>query len=386
MGSHLSKKHDEKTHPSSSSSSSSAFSRELNSYSAACRVDADLQAFDTSLQARTSNVISSLAAGMEVRALSFDSLQQVTECLLDMNHEVVKVILDCKKDIWRNQELFDLVEEFFDNSLRTLDFCAALEKCLKRARDSQLLVLLALNQFEEEDKKNNDDSVGSLFGNKYSKTLEELKSFKQAGDPFTDEFYKMFQSVQQQQMQMLRKLQKKKRKLDKKLNCIKSWRKISSVIFAATFAAVLICSVVAAAMAAPPVAAALAAATAVPVGSMGKWIDSLMKGYEAAVKGEKEMVNCMNVGTFVTIKDLESIRAMIERVEVEMEAMVGAAEMAEGDEEAVRVGIGEIRKKVEVFMRKVEELGAMADGCSRDIRKARTVILQRIIKPPRSSD
>ncbi|KAL1557991.1 UPF0496 protein [Salvia divinorum] len=381
MGSHLSKKHDEETQP-SSPSSPAVFSRELNSYSAACRADAGLQAFDASLQARTSGVISSLAAGMEVRALSFDSLQQVTECLLDMNHEVVKVILDCKKDIWRNQELFDLVEEFFDNSLRTLDFCAALEKCLKRARDSQLLVLLALSQFEEED--NNDDYAGSV---KYSKTLEELKNVKEAGDPFSDEFHRMFESVQQQQMQMLGRLQQKKRRLDRKLRSIGSWRRVSSAIFAAAFAAVLICSVVAAAMAAPPVAAALAAATSVPLGSMGKWIDSLMEGYEKAVRGEKEMVNCMNVGTFVTIKDLESIRVMVERVEVEMEALVGAAEMAEAGEEAVRVGIGEIKKKVEVFMRKVEELGAMADGCSRDIRKARTVILQRIIKPPpHSSD
>ncbi|XP_057782971.1 UPF0496 protein At4g34320-like [Salvia miltiorrhiza] len=368
MGSHLSKKGDEE-----SSGKNLGFSRELNSYEAACKVDADLQAFDTSLQARTSNVISSLAAGMEVRAVSFDSLRQVTECLLDMNQEVVKVILECKKDIWKNQELFDLVEDYFDNSLKTLDFCAALEKCLKRARDSQLLILLALNQFEEE------DQGGEI---RYSKTLEELRNFKDAGDPFTDEFFQMFQSVYQQQTHMLEKLQSKKHKLDKKLKYIHSWRKLSSIIFAATFAAVLICSVVAAAMAAPPVAAALAAATSIPLWSMGKWIDSVMKGYESAMKGQKEMVNCMSVGTFVTIKDLDSIRVLIDRLEMEMESVMGAAEFAMMNEEAVRVGIEEIKKKLDVFMKNVEELGAQADNCSRDIRKARTVILQRIIKPP----
>ncbi|GKE46005.1 UPF0496 protein-like protein, partial [Tanacetum coccineum] len=46
-------------------------------------------------------------------------------------------------------------------------------------------------------------------------------------------------------------------------------RKVSIVIFVATFAAVLICSVVAAAMVVPPVAAALATASAIPLGSMG---------------------------------------------------------------------------------------------------------------------
>ncbi|KAG6432931.1 hypothetical protein SASPL_104523 [Salvia splendens] len=244
MGSHLSKKPDQETQ--SSSSNNLPLSRELNSYSASCRVDADLQAFDESLQART-------------------------------NNQVVKVILDCKKDIWRNQDLFDLVEDYLDNSL---DFCAA--------RDSQLLILLALNQFEEE---RNDNDHGA-----YSKTLEELKNFRDAGDPFTDEFFQMFQSVYQQQMHMLDKLHSTKRKLGKKLKCFSSWRRVSAIIFAA----VLICSVV-------------AAATSIPLGSMGKWTDSLMKGYEKVLMGQKEMVN---VGTFVTIKDLDSIRVLIDGLEI----------------------------------------------------------------------
>ncbi|KAK2979376.1 hypothetical protein RJ640_025749 [Escallonia rubra] len=191
-----------------------------------------------------------------------------------MNHEVVKVILECKKDIWKNQELFELVEEYFENSLQTLDFCVALEKCLKRARDSQLLIL-----FEEED---------GVEENRYTRTLEELRNFKAAGDPFTEDFFQIFQSVYMQHMLMLEKLQIRKSKLDKKLKSVHAWRKLSSVIFVATFAAVLICSVVAAAMAAPPIAAALAAASSVPRGSMGKWIDSLFKNYETAVRAQKE--------------------------------------------------------------------------------------------------
>ncbi|PKU84845.1 UPF0496 protein 1 [Dendrobium catenatum] len=53
-----------------------------------------------------------------------------------MNQEVVKIILDCKKDIWKTPELFQLVEDYFENSLQTLDFCKALERCLNRARNS----------------------------------------------------------------------------------------------------------------------------------------------------------------------------------------------------------------------------------------------------------
>ncbi|KAL6977753.1 hypothetical protein U1Q18_026540 [Sarracenia purpurea var. burkii] len=194
------------------------YTTELDSYEAACRLDEDLQSFDTSLQARAKHVISKLAARVEVRALSFDSVKEVTECLMEMNQEVVKVILECKKDVWKNQELLELVEEYFEDSLQTLDFCTALERCLKRARDSQLLTLVALQRFEKED---------GIGGNKYLRTLEELKSFKAAGDPFTEEFIQIFQSVYRQQILMLDKLQLQKKKLDKKLKGIHAWMKVS---------------------------------------------------------------------------------------------------------------------------------------------------------------
>lgn len=349
------------------------FTSELNSYETACKLDADLQKFDATLQVRTNNVISALASGVEVRALSFDSLREITECLLEMNQEVVKVILDCKKDIWKNQELFEFVEEYFENSLKMLDFCTSLEKCLKSARDSQLLIHIALQQFEEEDE---------VEGNvKYSKTLDELKSFKDAGDPFTEDFFQIFDAVYKQQITMLERLQSRKNKLDKKLKNIHSWRKVSTVIFAATFAAVLICSVVAAAMAAPPVAAALAAATSIPLGSMGKWIDSLLKNYENAVRGQREIINSMNVGAYITIKDLDNIRVLVHRLEIEIESLLKSADFAI-DEGAVKVAVEDIKERLVVFMKNIEELEVQADNCSRDIRRARTVILQRIIKHP----
>ncbi|XP_073030404.1 UPF0496 protein At4g34320-like [Primulina eburnea] len=372
MGSHISKKVGETS--GANPINNLQYTAELNSYEAACKLDADLQSFDTTLQARTNNVISSLAAGVEVRALSVDSLREVTECLLEMNQEVVKVILDCKKDVWKSKELFELVEEYFENSLMTLDFCSALEKCLKRARDSQLMIHVALQRFEEE-------GYGVEGKETYAKILEDLRVFRDIGDPFTEEFFRDFESVHRQQMLMLQRLQLKKNKLDKKMKSIHSWRKVSGIIFAATFAAVLICSVVAAAMAAPPVAAALAAATSIPLGSMGKWIDSLLKNYENVVKGQKEMINSMSVGTYVTIKDLDNIRVLISKLEIDIESLFKNFDFAM-NEEVVKVGVDEIKKKLVVFMKNVDELGAQADNCSRDIRKARTVILQRIIKHP----
>ena len=191
----------------------------------------------------------------------------------------------------------------------------------------------------------------------------------------------MYQSVYNQQILMLEKLRVRQSKLDKKVKQIHTWRKVSSVIFAATVAAVLICSVVAAAIATPHVAAALAAVTAIPIGSMGKWIDSLLKNYENAMKGHKEVAISMQVGAYVAIKDLDNIRVLIDRLEVEIESLFQNVEFAL-EEEAVKVAIEEIKKKLGVFMKNVEDLGLQADTCSRDIIRARTVVLQKIIKLP----
>ena len=143
------------------------FTSDLSSYEAACMLDPDLQSFDATIHERTSRVINSLATGVEVRSLSFGSLREVTNSLLEMDQEVVKVILECKKDIWNNQDLFSLVEDYFENSLKTLDFCTALENCLKRTRDNQLIIQLAVAYFEQEVEDGDD-------GEKYMKRLPEL--------------------------------------------------------------------------------------------------------------------------------------------------------------------------------------------------------------------
>lgn len=348
---------------------------DLSSYEAACRLDPNLQSFDSALHERTSRVINSLAIGVEVHSLSLDSLRQVTEGLLEMNKQVVEVILECKKDIWKSKDLFDLVQDYFETSLQTLDFCTALQSCLKRARDSQLIVQLALQQFEQEH-----THLGETKD--YSRTRQQLNNYKSAPDPFSEEFFLLFQSVYKQQVSMLEKLQIKKRKLDKKLKSVKSWRRLSNIIFVATFTAVLICSVVAAAVTAPPVVTALAAAAAVPLGSMGKWINSLWRKYENELKGQREIISSMQIGTFVVIKDLDSIRLLVNRLEIDMEALLHNADFALTQEDAVPLAIDEIKKKLNGFMQTIEDLGIHADNCSRHIRRARSVILQRIIKHP----
>ncbi|KAE8707722.1 UPF0496 protein [Hibiscus syriacus] len=347
---------------------------DLSSYEAACRHDSTLQNFDALLQERTSHVISTLAAGSGVQSMSFNSLKVVTGSLLETNQGVAKIILESQRDIWNNPDLFSLVEEYFENSKKTLDFCTALENCLKRARNNQLIIQLAVNCFDEE--------VGlgvGLEGKKFVKTLEELRKFKAAEEPFPKEFFLLLDSVGRQQESMLGKLLARKRKLDKKWKSMKTWRRVSNVLFVATFVSVLIFSVVAAAIAAPPVVTALAGALSVPIGSVGRWCNSLWKRYEKEVKEQMEITTTMDFFTRITIYDIDDIRVLVSRLEIKIESLLQTADFVLGQEDSLKLAMDEIKRKLGEFMEIIEKLGQQADKCSHDIRMARAVILQRMM-------
>ncbi|KAG0485481.1 hypothetical protein HPP92_009560 [Vanilla planifolia] len=178
---------------------------------------------------------------------------------------------------------------------------------------------------------------------------------------------------------MLEKLQHRKNKLDKKLKSVRAWRKVTCVLFGSAFAALIICSVVAALVAAPPIAAALAATSSVPLGSMGKWFDSMWKEYQSVLMTEKDLLGAMQAGNFLVIADLDSIRVLINQLEDHISSMLESAEFAFREEEAVRFGVDQIGKKLVEFMKSIEDLAKQADQCSRDIKWARTVVLQKLL-------
>ncbi|GLJ23193.1 hypothetical protein SUGI_0438140 [Cryptomeria japonica] len=371
----MSKKSGEKAMPDIDLEAKAKYTVELKAYEEACKVDPDVKNFDNVVQARTGQVMRAVANGVQVQSLSLDSLKEVTSCLLEMDQEVVKLVLQNKEDVWKSPELFELVEEYFNNSLRTLDFCSMLENCLRKARDNQLIIQIALQHIPP---------GGPPPGEaQYKKILEELGNFKNAGSPFPEDFIRLFESVYTGHIQMLEKLHAKRHKLDKKMKNVKAWKKVSSVIFVATFAAVLICSVVAAAIAAPPIASALAAAAAIPIGSVGKWVDNLWKKYEDTIRGQRELISSMHVGTFVALKDLDNIRVLVDHLEITISSILRSVELGLKDEDAVQVVMDDIRKKQQSFIDEIDRLSDYVDRCSRDIRQARTLVVLKIIRPSR---
>ncbi|KAL3725873.1 hypothetical protein ACJRO7_030846 [Eucalyptus globulus] len=312
----------------------------------ACRVDPSLQDLDETLLA--DRVIRTLALRAEAQSLTFNSLGEMATDHLEMDREVAKIILE---SIWNDKELSPLVEYYFNHGLQILDFYNSLENCLRRARDSQSSIRLALVHFEEERGEN----VG---GERYVRTLLELQRFREAGDPFTEEFSKLFYSVLKQQEEMLLKLETCKKKLDKKVKSAQTWRRVTIAIFVTLFMSALILSVVA-------------------------WCASWWKKYRRERKGKKELIDLMNAGTWISNNDLETIRLLVSKLETEIESISQNADLTLGEEEeAVKLGMREIKKRAEVFMKTMEDLSTQADKSSHEIRRARTVILQRIIGQP----
>lgn len=356
------------------SSTHSQFAEDFSSYEDACKLDPCLQSFNATLMEKTNHAIKSLSTA-DIATGSSGSFKVVTNCLLEMNQDVVKFILESKEDIWNNPELFALVEEYFESSIKTMDFCTELESCVTSARTSQLNILAAIAHFEKEV-----ELQDGVIEKKYVKTLEELQNFMVAGDPFTPKFFMLFQSVYEQQVSMLKKLQSHKRKLGKKLKSVKIWRRVSNVLFVSVFVTVMIFAVAAAAIAAPPVVTALAGALADPMHSVGTWCNLLWHRYENALKEQKELVNTIQVGTFITIKDMDSIRVLVNKLEIEIKFLLHQADFAIREADVVKLVIDEIKKKMAVFMETFEDLAAQAHRCNHDIILGRTMISKRIIE------
>ncbi|XP_055835785.1 UPF0496 protein 1-like [Solanum dulcamara] len=367
--------------PPSPAKPESDVSPDLSSYQSACEEDPELGRFDSTLQARTSLALNSIAVNTDYRSLSLESLREVTLCFLDMNQGVVNFILESKKDIWKDPDIFDLVKDYLDSSIHIMNFCASLDDCLERARNSQSIILVALTKFENEINVNEGDS-NLLF----SETLEQLKSFKAAGDPFTAKFFSSFHSVYMHQNALLTKLKSKKSKLDKKLNRVKTWKRMSNIIFATVFVSAIICSIVAAAVTAPPMVTALAAAASVPLGTVGKWINSMWKKYEDELKKERDILTSMQACSFVVIQDLEHIRVLADKLQIIFEGLLHSADFAISGADAVTSAMEEVKKSVNGFSETIEVLSQHAKKCNQDIRMARAVILRKIVSQPSSSN
>ncbi|GKU99104.1 hypothetical protein SLEP1_g11997 [Rubroshorea leprosula] len=324
--------------------------------------------------ARTGRALDTQATGVEVQtpAFPFRSVGELIGIHLEINPDVINFIIESEEDICNNEELSSLVKEYLEKSIQALEFCGALENCLKRARKNLQIIQLAVQNFEEEVLVGGEERI-------FRRTLDELNKFKAAEEPFDEEFVERFLSVRRQQVPLLNKLLQQKREVDKNLKTVKTWRKVSNYFFFILFVSAVILSVVAAAMRAPTVITTVASTLAFPVGkSLEKLCNWFLNRSEKKLEWQGLLISMKGFTGYITIKDMETIWILVKKMETKIESLLDGANLALREQEAVKLVVDDIKKRKEEFMETIEDLGKQADKCSQAIKGARSLILQKI--------
>lgn len=302
-----------------------------------------------------------------------DSLKELTAQISETNEQAVRSIilsLKSKKDIQKNLLLFDIVQEYFSNSFRMSDLCNALEDCLKRARDRQLILRVAVQLFKGEGENDLNKRV------KYHRVVEELKKFKNAEDPFAV-FSQILDKVREQQQSLVDKLKRHEKKIKKKLLILKVWRVMLGTILASVSLTLMICQVVVSVAGLSHVADALGSAASAS-SSLSLTLESKNKSHCDELKRELELISSMRVRAFYELTDLDEIHVGVDRLEKQLQSLMQNADYVIGGEEMAKLGFEEIEKSMDKFMKTLEELGRHADTCSNDLKNGRMAIQDKI--------
>eukprot|EP00268_Persea_americana_P042142 TRINITY_DN4213_c2_g1_i1.p1 TRINITY_DN4213_c2_g1~~TRINITY_DN4213_c2_g1_i1.p1 ORF type:complete len:275 (+),score=40.98 TRINITY_DN4213_c2_g1_i1:1688-2512(+) len=211
----------------------------------------------------------------------WDSFSEIPSRIGKINEEAVKSILYCleqKKDMQKNQKLFDLVQLYFSNSFIMSELCNELENCLKIARDRQLTLRAAVQVFKEE------QGSWENKNDRYVRALEELKKFKNAENPFSI-FSLILKKVHEHQQSLFDKLRLHDKKIKTKLLIVKVLRGVSGAIFVLITFAVVVCQLLLTLAGQNDLAEALVSVD-VASSALGEMVDSKLRPYHNELSRE----------------------------------------------------------------------------------------------------
>ncbi|XXG69635.1 hypothetical protein AAC387_Pa06g2446 [Persea americana] len=311
-----------------------------------------------------------------------DSLRNITFRIKDTNEQAVKTILhtlERKKHMRKNKKLFALVKYYFSNSFLMSDLCNALEQCLKRARNRQLILCVAFQLFKETEEHGANTTMNKK--DKYLSVLEELEKFKDAENPFTI-FTQILDNLIKKQKCLIDKL-KRRNKFRKNHFLLHKWRTVSvldTILASATFTLVIFRILVE------------LAGEAVMTASFAQltWVsllllDLLRRSKSTSyiideLKCEVELIRSKKVRTFFEINDLGKIHVEVDQLEKQLLSLKENSDFSLEGEEAAKLGFKEVEKSVDKFTMTIEELGRYANECSRYLKEGRLMIREKISK------
>ncbi|XP_039128538.1 UPF0496 protein 1-like [Dioscorea cayenensis subsp. rotundata] len=301
-----------------------------------------------------------------LHSLSLTAFHAAAAALNDVNRESPDDIRQLKDLIPSKLNLLFFVKQYLQTSIDTLRFFTALNDSLSKARETELLVRIAVLLFED--------------AHRPSAALEKLKEFKNQADPFTEMFVDEFKLVRKRQKSILQILRLRKQDLDRKLRKVKAWRKFWNIVYYVVFAAVSISSIVLAAVVAPPAVTAAFAAASGAMAPLQQWLDSMWKKFLKPYKKERKIIDSMGKETCFLIHELNSIRSLVESLEGKIKSMIHTAEFAiDGtEEEKLKVAMIEIKLNAGTFAKNVDELEMKVDRLGHELKRAIATILQTV--------
>ncbi|KAK9942387.1 hypothetical protein M0R45_008056 [Rubus argutus] len=349
----------------------------MRSYQADCKDDEDLQALDAELKTDAEHVI---------RSSGFDRFKDCLRLLMHSNEKTVNVILSCTKQILEaegkdasrvmteNERLLDiLIEEYLRNSLQTHELCK-LE--LQDFINSAWEIHSCINDVVLEKKM----------------TSKKLNESEEKYRHYAETVVAKVKSLRDQHRAMLDMLKKQIDKFDKKLELIRTLKKLVNVVFIGMLSGLFVCTIMAAAMAAPAVASALTAHpclsgfvaggavlyTFSPVLKEGQhWLLSFIQAYESTLEAHKGVFKSMEAGTGDAIKELDDIMCHVKKViakgsDTELSNLSSANVHGRVDLEIKRV----IEAKLADFGKEIEKLDEKREQFLGVIEKARNQVVE----------
>ncbi|KFK37698.1 hypothetical protein AALP_AA3G017200 [Arabis alpina] len=337
-----------------------------------------LKSFDTSLHRQTSKLVSSLIGqGGKTENSSLDSLMMVCEFLVDLNQNVAKAI-DNNEDVFKNEELKSLMDLYSESTTKTLDLFNTVDKCVEKAKKSQLMILVAIKQFEIESMDK--DFRGNKKKKKYEATLEELNKVKAMRDPFGDEFATRYEAVYEEQFKLLDKFLELRVELDKKQSKRKKWRILGIIVFATAFISAMALYIYFK-VNSLGVEYMVTKALLITIEIAGEWVNDMLKDcekVEKAYKRQSDLLLLTENKTKFNIEAMKTVEDLAETLMIKISSILETVEVAveKREEETVKLMMQEITKKVEGFAEKIEQVGAHVAECSKVVVSARVRVLK----------
>ncbi|MBA0581729.1 UPF0496 protein At2g18630 [Gossypium raimondii] len=257
-------------------------------------------------------------------------------------------------------------KDYFDNTKNTLELCTAIRDCLTRTQNNHEIIRLAVKCFDEE--------VGT-DEKRSGKTLEELKRFKAAEEPFFEELRVLAGRVLRQQESLQRKFNARKGTLEKKLASLETWRRVSLAFFVVAFFSLLIFSVVAATKSVKHVITALGSALTVAIVPVGTWCNERWNRNKEKEKKKLKLTKTVFYAALTPI-----IRVLVDQLEVKFKSLSHSVDSVLTEGYALKVAIDKIKKDLKDVTDTIPDVLRRADDLGRETIMDWREILTRMME------